>query len=638
MRFLIAILIFTLSSVTAFAYDENSSCVTCHGDEAKMQSLGYPQLYLDPAKVDEEVNMGGISCVSCHLGDNTQTDKDKAHKDMPRPFYAAIGKNHKYQAIGREITNYDPIQPKGNNRTKVLLRKPDPKMAKEKGIKKIAQLYYHDHDPETMAYDATVAEKTCGACHAQEVEDYNKSGMGLNKYQRGFTSWTDSPPGPQNCGVWFGDEANYENIKEECTKPEEYKKSMAEARGRGCSKCHASCNDCHYQGHEKSEARHTFVAAPGKLTCYGMGKGTICHAGPMDRRRGAGFFRQEFAFPVNELPRDVHEEAGLNCNDCHTFENHSYGHLGSEDARQSCRSCHGEIYEAVKAGDHKNVDCTSCHIQEVGAYQFTFWGPGKSEGMNNLYAKHKQFYGKRDKPMLVKHPETGLWIPLKPYPMGAMNIDKDLGQTKMMLRTINKTKVKGNTDIGEPEEFIVSRKADQVNDMYVITGTHSGFGENDKMLAWIQMDKMSHAIGEARDCESCHSSHEQNFTSWYTYFNGGDVKKPFSGSYTAVADKDGLRFENFTNTEVELKKGRKIEDFAPFLINNKVWDVSGIDLEIKFDDEKYKDGRGEFLQMEAKLHNLINKEKDSAKKEKLKLIRTILHHNPDYAAKMLKDM
>jgi hypothetical protein len=602
-----------------------------------MEKLGFPQMYLDPAEVDKEVNMGGISCVSCHLGDNTKMNKDEAHAGMPRPFYAAVGPKYKYQAVGREITNFDPIQPKGTDRTKLLMRKPDPKLGEELGIKMLTQLYYHDHDPETMAYSPEIAKKTCGNCHEKEVEDYGKSGMGLNKYQRGFTSWTASPPGPQNCGYWFGDKENFETVKNECTKPEDFKGTMAQASGRGCNKCHASCNDCHYEGYKKTAARHSFTKNPEKLTCYGSGKGTICHAGPMDRRRGAGFIREEFAFPVNELPRDAHDAAGLNCSDCHTMTNHSYGHLGSEDAKQSCKNCHTEIYDAVSAGDHKNVDCTSCHVQAVGAYQFTFWGPGKSEGMPNIFTKHKEFYGTRSMPTLVKHPETGVWIPLKPYPMGTMGIGKDVQPEGLKVRTIDKTTVKGNTKIGEPESFVIERKPDQVNDMYIITGTHSGFGGNDKMLAWIQMDKMSHSIGKARDCESCHASHEQNATSWYTYQNANDVKKPFFGSYTIKADKNGITFDNFTNSEIVPAEGRKITDFAPYVIKNTLWNTKG-DFELKFDDKKYADTKAQYLQLSAKLHHMISNEKDAEKKKKLMLIKTVMSHNTAYAAKMLSEM
>lgn len=636
MRKTVFILILALLTVSAYAYDKDSSCVKCHGDKVMMKKLGTPQLYLDPAEVDKEVNMGGVACVDCHLGDSTKLNKDEAHKGMPRPFYAAIGKNHKYQAVGREITNYDPIEPKGTNRTKLLLRKPDPKLAKKLGIKKLTQLYYHDHDPKTMAYDPAIAMKTCGNCHEDVVKEYEKSGMGTNKYQRAFTHWTKSPPGPQNCGMWYGDKANYAKIDGECTRPKDYTPKMGESLGRGCNKCHASCTDCHYQGYKKSPARHSFTRVPGKQSCYGSGKGTICHAGPMDRRRGAGYFRQEFAFPVNELPRDVHEKAGLNCNDCHKFKDHSYGHLGSKQARQSCQSCHKEIYEATKTGEHKNVDCTSCHIQAVGAYQLTFWGPGVAEGMKNLYTKHKEFYGKRDEPLLVKQPATGLWIPLKPYPMGVMNINKDVAPTKLMLRTINKTIIDGNTAIGEPAKIEVERKADEVNDMYIITGTHKGFGNNDKMMTWIQMDKMSHALGKARNCESCHASHTQKMTSWYAYGKPTDVKKPFYGSYTITAGKDGITFDNFTNSKVEPVKGRKIADFAPYLINNKLWNVKGIDFSIKFNDKKYAENRSEVLEFEAKIHRLINTTKDPAMKKKLKLIKAVMYHNVKYAEQMLK--
>ncbi len=637
MRKALLVVFIAIAALPVFAFEADSTCVKCHGDKEMVKSLGYPQMYLDPAEIDKEVNMGGISCVSCHLGDNTKMNKDEAHKDMPRAFYAAVGAKHKYQAVGREITNFDPIQPKGADRTKLLSRKPDPEKAKELGIKMIPTLFYHDHDPKTMAYSPDVAKKTCGACHEKEVEDYNKSGMGLQKSQRGFTHWTAEKPGPQNCGPWFGD--NYEKLKGECSRGEEYTEKMNAGLDRGCNKCHASCADCHYEGYKQSKARHQFTKKPDKLSCYGSGKGTICHAGPMDRRRGAGYLRQEFAFPVNELPQDAHDKAGLNCTDCHESKDHSYGHLSSQSAKDSCNKCHTEIVSAYKESEHKNVDCTSCHVQAVGAYQMTFWGPGKSEGQPNLFTKHKEYYGTRDLPMLVKHPSTGVWVPLKPYPMGTMNINAKLKQTgKLMLRDIPKTTVKGNTSIGQPETFDVERKADQVNDMYIITGLFKGFGLNDKMLAWIQMDKMSHSVGKARDCKSCHSSHEQKSTSWYTYELANDVKKPFNGSYTVTADKKGIRFENFKNTEIVPADGMKVEDFAPFVANTTAWNVKGIDFELKFDDKKYAAGFGEYQNLYAELHNRISKEKDKAKLEQLKKIKAVMYHNTAYAAKMLSEM
>ncbi|MCD8491262.1 MAG: hypothetical protein LRY51_04865 [Geovibrio sp.] len=93
------------------------------------------------------------------------------------------------------------------------MRKPDPEKAKAQGIAVLAQLFYHDHDPETMAYDPSIAEKTCGKCHENEVKEYNVSSMGQNRYQRGYKKFSDLKPGPQNCGAWFGD--NHEAISGE---------------------------------------------------------------------------------------------------------------------------------------------------------------------------------------------------------------------------------------------------------------------------------------------------------------------------------------------------------------------------------------------------------------------------------------
>ncbi|UOD34933.1 cytochrome c3 family protein [Deferribacteraceae bacterium V6Fe1] len=629
------IFIFTCSMV--MAYDPDSSCVKCHSDKQALEKLGYPQMYLDPTEVDKEVNMEGVpTCVDCHLGNNQTMDKDEAHKDMPRPFYAAVGKNHKYEAVSREVTNFDPIQPKGDDRTKLLIRKPTEEAKEKYGIKKIIQLFYHDHDSKTMAYSPKIAKETCGKCHEDELVDYNKSGMGLNKYQRGFTNWTANPPGPQNCGVWWGD--NYKKIKDECTK--DFTELMNAGKDRGCNKCHASCNDCHYEGFKKSNARHLFAKKVENLSCYGSGKGTICHAGPMDRRRGAGYIREEFAFPYNELPTDVHSKNGINCIDCHKMKNHSYGHLASNDAKESCSSCHNEVVEAIKASDdHKNVDCTSCHIKEVGAYQFTFWGPGMSEGQFNYFAKHKEYYGTRSMPTLIKHPTTGKWIPVKPYPMAVMNIKGDVEKTGLKLREIKKTVVKGKTEIGEPEEFIVERKSDEVNDMYILTGMFKNLKNNDNMLAWIQMDKMSHAIGSGRSCNSCHASHEQVATSWFAYDVKTDVEKPFYGSYFIKAGKDGLMFSDINFSEILPVKGRNADDFAPFVYDGKAWNVKGIDFSIPFDDQKYEKQLNKYNMLYAQIHDLRLKfNKDKITSEQLKKIKAILPHNQQLAEKMLENL
>jgi hypothetical protein len=636
-KYLLLSLFLLFSAVLSYGYDPDSTCVKCHSDKKLLEKLGFPQMYLDPAEVDKEVNMEGApTCVDCHLGNNQTMDKDEAHKGMPKPFYAAIGKEHKYEAIGREVTNYAPIQPKGEDRTKLLLRKPTKEAEQKYGIKKLMQLFYHDHDPKTFAYSPKIAKETCGKCHENETEGYNKSGMGLNKYQRAFTNWTKNPPGPQNCGVWWGD--NFNKIKGECTK--DFTKLMNDGLNRGCNKCHASCNDCHYEGFKKSNARHLFTKKVENLSCYGSGKGTICHAGPMDRRRGAGYLREEFAFPYGELPADVHSKNNINCTDCHKMKNHSFGHLASNDAKESCSKCHAEIVEAVKtSNNHKNVDCSSCHIQEVGAYQFTFWGPGISEGQFNYFTKHKEYYGVRSMPTLVKHPATGKWIPVKPYPMAVMNINGNVEKTGLMVRKINKTIVEGKTEIGEPKEFVIERNPDEVNDMYIITGLFKGLKNNDNMLAWIQMDKMSHGIGKGRNCNSCHSSHEQIATSWFAYTVKTDVKKPFYGSYIIKAGKNGMEFGDFKYSEIVPVESRHIDDFAPFNYVKDAWNIKGIDFSIPFDENKYENQLNKYNLLYAKIHTLkIKFKEDKNKLEKLNRIKAILPHNQELAENLIKKL
>jgi hypothetical protein len=74
------------------------------------------------------------------------------------------------------------------------------------------------------------------------------------------------------------------------------------------------------------------------------------------------------------------------------------------------------------------------------------------------------------------------------------------------------------------------------------------------------------------------------------------------------------------------------------LLQTGVWNVKGVDFELKFDDKKYADGRAEYLEFEANLHHLISKEKDADKKEELKTIKVLMKHNLQYAKKKLKEI
>ena len=77
---------------------------------------------------------------------------------------------------------------------------------------------------------------------------------------------------------------------------------------------------------------------------------------------------------------------------------------------------------------HKKLSCEACHIQDVGGYTGTFWGPGKVAGVNTPFKKYKDYYGLMKEPILIKD-QKGRWIPVKPYAMAAMN-QKTAGELK----------------------------------------------------------------------------------------------------------------------------------------------------------------------------------------------------------------
>nr|WP_320116809.1 cytochrome c3 family protein [uncultured Desulfuromonas sp.] len=615
--FLLILLLPTLS----FGYDADSTCVRCHGDEIQMTALGAPSLYLDPQAVDDEVNMGGMpTCVDCHQGDNTTLDKDAAHQGVLKPFLMAVGGAYKGETMDRQQIGITALEPQGRD-FDALIPKPDKATLKQAKAGKILGLYYHDRDPQTFAYAPEVARATCGKCHNDEVTAYNSSTKGLLKHQRAFRTFSEDLPGPQNCGPWFGD--NYEALASECAVPFDAAQNSASARQ--CSKCHAGCNDCHYHAY-KGQGRHRF-GPPEAPSCYGGGRASLCHAGPMDRRRGAGYMRGEYAFP-SDLPVGVHVQNGVDCIDCHQIDNHQFGHLASDSARNSCQQCHEEIVAAVAQSSHSNVDCSACHVQTVGAYQFTFWGPGVVAGVETPFTKHKEYYGTRSLPTLIKN-AAGRWIPVKPYPMAALNQTKDVAPTGLKFRAIPQRTIKGNTRIGEPETFTIAREQTDVNDAFIVNGTRNDLPHNNKALLWIQMDKMSHALGQARTCDSCHTSHAQVAESNYTYANNKDVQQPFTGSYTIVADADGMRFENMQNSTIIPKAKRQIADFAPFTYFPEGWNVKGIDFSIPFRPQEVAAASTELEEFLAEL--------DKVKGRDVEMIRVVAWHNLEIARRMLAE-
>ena len=617
-----ALLALVLAAGTVSAYDATSSCVKCHGDREKMKSLGAESMYLDPAAVDKEVAMGGApTCTDCHKGDPAALTKEAAHKGLLRPFVSAAGKKVKGEAVYRSEIGLAPLVPAKGSAMMSMVPKGDKDLLQKNEIKKILGLYYHDRDPKTFAYSPNIARDTCGKCHAKEVKDYNSSSKGLMKHQRAYVSYAEQLPGPQNCGAWFGN--NYERLRDEASVP--FSMQQNAAGDRSCNVCHAGCNDCHYKPF-KGTGSHQF-GKPETPSCYGGGRASICHAGPMDRRRGSGFLRGEYSFPAT-LPVEKHARNGLTCLDCHKPVNHQYGHLASDDARKSCKKCHTEIVDALQSSTHKKVDCSACHITDVGAYQFTFWGPGNTTGVETPFAKHKEYYGVRDFPTIIKNP-SGRWIPVKPYPMAILNQKKELKPSGLLFRSIPERKIKGNTEIGEPDFFSVSRSAADVNDAFIVNGTRSDLPSGNKAILWVQIDKMSHALGKGRDCESCHASKAQVSHSTYEYFDEKNVTEKFTGSYTVSADKNGIRFTDMKNSEIKPAKGRNPIDFAPFTVMPDAWNVKGVNLSIPFSEKKYLRAEGE---LDTFLKEL-EKEPNPDKKER---VRVVAYHNLKKAQEMLK--
>ncbi|MBI2355152.1 MAG: cytochrome c3 family protein [Deltaproteobacteria bacterium] len=623
MKTVIAVALLLVTAGAAWGLDAGSGCVACHGDRGKMKELGAEAMYLDPVQVDREVNMKGKpTCVDCHLGDPKAQDKTAAHKGLLRPFLVAAGKKYKGEAISREEAGaLQPLTPKGTSMSS-MIPKGDPKKLEAAGVKRIVNIHWHDRDPQTMAYSPKVAEQTCGRCHSKAVQDYNSSTKGLSRMQRSFRSWSEKLPGPHNCGVWPGE--NEEGLRSQTSVP--YSKQQNDSMGRSCNMCHPSCNDCHFKP-VAARGTHAF-GKPDNPSCSGGNRASICHGATMERRRGAGFVRGVYAFPPDQK-QGAHIKAGLECLDCHKPANHQFGHLASDDARNSCGKCHNDIVKAVQASPHGKVECGSCHITALGAYQYTFWGKGHYFGVENPYGKHKDYYGSRDLPTIVRNP-AGRWIPMKPYPMAVMNQTGELGPTGLLFRSIPKRTVPGNPKLGEPSSFEAVREVSEVNDAYIGVGTRSDLPTGNKTILWIQMEKLSHAMGKPRGCGSCHDSHAQVGKSQWSYFEERDVTKPFKGSYTITADKDGMRFGDVTWEEPQLAPNRRLEEVAPFAVLPKnAWDVNGIDLSIPFDDKKTATARKELDEFLKEL----DRRKDDPK---VKEIRVIAYHNLAMAKKMLK--
>lgn len=542
-----------LPLLPALALGSVNSCLDCHASAAKMKELGYPHFTVTAEETKAQTGMSA-GCSDCHLGNPAKKEKDKAHAGMGRLLIVKKKGLHAETAQRKYPLEFgtDPL-----TRIKYVADK-EGKPAVDPGV---AMILYQDRRKDTLSQDFTMMEKTCGACHAKEFAEFKKSTMGKNGKQSQYRSWTDKERGPHNCGVWF--DGNLEKISATTTLP--FPKEKALLGQRSCATCHVGCLDCHYEPQAKDPANpklgmHTFNRTPSPQSCYGGGRGTYCHAGPEERRRGAGFFGATYSYPEGATP-DVHSANKVGCLDCHESSgtNPRLGH-GMVRRHGKCFTCHLQAVQSHPYSVHKMLSCEACHVQNVGGYQATFWGPGILAGTPTPFFKYKEYYGIMPEPILMRD-QNRRWIPVKPFPMAVMNQKVGYPYPKPLSHW--------RFPLG-PSEL------ERTDDAWGYAGLFGGLPENNQALLWIQMDKVSHKYGKSRSCASCHDhpKGEQRQTVTWEFNDAGAL--PFTGSHTVVGDQTGIYIRGMkANEKIQLLDGYFLSSFAPWVYLPDKWSVRG---------------------------------------------------------------
>ncbi len=529
-----------------------NGCTSCHGDRARMEALGYPHFTVTPQEVAAQSGMEA-GCSDCHLGDPTQGEKEKAHAGMGRLRLV------RREGLRAEIADRKlPLQVVGSPALRIRPR--IEKNGRPAVDPTVSTVLYQDKRADTLSQDFTMMEKSCGRCHAREVAQFRKSTMGRNGKQSRYSAWNSRERGPHNCGAWFA--GNEAGIADNTAVP--FPATTAALDQRTCNQCHVGCLDCHYDPQPTDPANphrgmHTFDRKPKPVSCYGGGRGTFCHAGPEERRRGAGYFGGPFSHPEGMEP-DVHLRAKVGCLDCHANSgtDPTLGH-GMVKRQATCDRCHAREVASHRTSAHKHLSCEACHIQEVGGYQGTYWGPGVLAGSPTPYFKYNDYYGTMAEPILIRD-QNGRWIPVKPFPMAVMNQKSGVDR-------------KPGLYWRWPAELPDLERTD---DAWGYVGLFGGLPENNRALLWIQMDKMSHKYGRSRSCGSCHELPGGEQLQKVAWDYGGAGAMPFSGSQTVVAGKKGLAIRGIRTTEgIEPTKGHAISSFAPWRYLPDAWQIPG---------------------------------------------------------------
>jgi hypothetical protein len=539
--------------------DTEEGCKDCHGNVQKMGDSGFPQFTLSPEQVRNQTRMSA-SCSDCHLGNAGSAAQVEAHGGM---LLLRAVRQKTWEAIPRssmateDVREWPFLEQRGDTRATQLFPK-----RRYAGVLKDNPEYktiiYHDKNTDTLAFDPGIAQKTCGKCHAEIVQSFLKSPMGGGigaHTQSQYRTWTGKT-GPQSCGLWMGVlskdqtrffDANIRNYNKHSTMP------LSEKDGynsqRNCNQCHVGCLDCHLEVRKASaenpgDGPHTFVKKPAPLACYGGGRAFSCHAGPLERRRGDGYLRQEFTMASPEGTAilkeqvDIHMQKNIACVDCHE-PNKKTGYHGDLRRDVACGKCHAPVVRAQKNGLHKNVDCASCHTALIGGYAFNFWSAVGPRGKENPLTRIQDYLTGATTPLLIKNPK-GLWIPVHVVPHVSGNVKAE--EVKLSRRLLFRNK---------PDVDIQRRYVS--NDSYAVTGLIKDLDDKDRdTMAWLNVDRVAHGTGKARTCESCHASMTQRIV---VAFAGGSYKDVEDGEYTIIADGKGLRVVDFKGAGGALPEG-----------------------------------------------------------------------------------
>lgn len=590
-----------------------TSCLACHADQKKMKDLGFGELYVGGDHVAAQESSMAYSassleaprCVSCHLGNPRDYTMQGAHKGVLGPLFMMSKERvvkRRSELSSGERKQMKSLTPRGVWDLAFQPKYWDETTGQWKSDPALYFILWHDHSPETAAYNPVIAMKTCGPCHLNETSSFSRSPMGAGEFKKGeretvtqpqYTDWL-AETGPHSCGIWVGKLAepdlatfSQENLRRSNqVMSKEITPHMMAVTQRNCNKCHVGCLDCHYSPGKNSPqgppgtwqrdpkdsvygdpqktygGMHRMVRRPTVQSCMGGNRSYSCHSGPLERRRGDGYVRGSLAMPpwdpdAKDKFKDVHYESGVQCIDCHTTDFAANGHsaLIRDPAPQACAKCHPRQVEVWKRGKHKKVRCESCHTSVVFGYGWNLWVPGKERGIVTTIARHSAYQKSAIAPILLPDPE-GMWAPYNPIPHIAANIKPDAFKKSRLARQVGTMVFRSKKDRhGKPLGMRGAEitRAYRSSDAFVITDFYQSKvnPENEGwVMAWLSLEKVAHLTSglthKSRSCRSCHTPDGRQQTRAEFRWLGSPksmYQDVYRGRYSIVADQQGVRVE-----------------------------------------------------------------------------------------------